>query len=72
MWFDPDLAGLFITSTLLHMGEDINLLVVSRRKCWVAAIGDGGRGWSSERDSGEGLWLWVLLEVGLWALLKAG
>jgi len=29
MWFDPDLAGLFITSTLLHLGEDINLLVVS-------------------------------------------
>jgi hypothetical protein len=29
MWFDPDLAGLFITSTLLHLEEDINLLVVS-------------------------------------------
>ena len=29
MWFDPGLAGLFITSTLLHLGEDINLLVVS-------------------------------------------
>ena len=29
MWFDPDLAGLFITLTLLHLGEDINLLVVS-------------------------------------------
>ena len=23
MWFDPGLAGLFITSTLLHLGEDI-------------------------------------------------
>jgi hypothetical protein len=31
LWFDPDLAGLFITSTLLHLGEDINLLVVSIR-----------------------------------------
>jgi hypothetical protein len=29
MWFDPGLAGLFITSTLLHLREDINLLVVS-------------------------------------------
>ena len=29
MWFDPGLTGLFITSTLLHLGEDINLLVVS-------------------------------------------
>ena len=29
MWFDPGLAGLFITSTLLHLGEDINLLVES-------------------------------------------
>ena len=29
MWFNPDLARLFITSTLLHLGEDINLLVVS-------------------------------------------
>jgi hypothetical protein len=29
MWFDPGFAGLFITSTLLHLGEDINLLVVS-------------------------------------------
>jgi len=29
MWFDPGLAGLFITSTLLHLGEDINLFVVS-------------------------------------------
>ena len=29
MWFDPGLAGLFITSTLLHLKEDINLLVVS-------------------------------------------
>ena len=29
MWFDPALAGLFITSTLLHLGEDINSLVVS-------------------------------------------
>jgi hypothetical protein len=26
---DPGLAGLFITSTLLHLGEDINSLVVS-------------------------------------------
>jgi hypothetical protein len=32
MWFDPGLAGLFITSTLLHLGEDINLLVVSSPK----------------------------------------
>jgi hypothetical protein len=24
MWFDIGLAGLFITSTLLHLGEDIN------------------------------------------------
>jgi hypothetical protein len=29
MWFDPGLAGLFITSTLLHLGEDIKLLIVS-------------------------------------------
>jgi hypothetical protein len=29
MWFDPGLAGLFITSTLLHLEKDINLLVVS-------------------------------------------
>ena len=29
MWFDLGLAGLFITSALLHLGEDINLLVVS-------------------------------------------
>ena len=29
MWFDPDLAGLFITLTPLHLGEDINSLVVS-------------------------------------------
>jgi len=29
MWFDPGLAGLFITSTLLHLGEDINLLIMS-------------------------------------------
>jgi hypothetical protein len=29
MWFDPGLAGLYITLTLLHLGEDINLLVVS-------------------------------------------
>jgi hypothetical protein len=29
MWFDPGLARLFITSTLLHLGEDINSLVVS-------------------------------------------
>jgi len=29
LWFDPGLAGLFITSTLLHLGEDINILVVS-------------------------------------------
>jgi hypothetical protein len=28
LWFDPGLAGLFITSTLLHLGEDINSLVV--------------------------------------------
>jgi hypothetical protein len=30
--FDPNLAGLFITSTFLHLGEDINSLVVSQRK----------------------------------------
>ena len=24
MWFDPGLAGLFITSTLLHLGEDFS------------------------------------------------
>jgi len=29
MWFIPGLAELFITSTFLHLGEDINLLVVS-------------------------------------------
>ena len=29
MWIDPGFAGLFITSTLLHLGEDINLLVMS-------------------------------------------
>jgi hypothetical protein len=29
MWFDPGLAGLFITSTPLHLEEDINLLVMS-------------------------------------------
>ena len=29
MWFDSGLTKLFITSTLLHLGEDINLLVVS-------------------------------------------
>jgi hypothetical protein len=29
MWFDPGLAGLFITLILLHLGEDINLLVMS-------------------------------------------
>jgi len=28
LWFDLDLVGLFITSTLLHLREDINLLVV--------------------------------------------
>ena len=38
----------------------------------MAASGDGGCGWPSERDFGEGLWLGVLLEAGLWALLKAG
>jgi hypothetical protein len=32
MWFDPGLAGLFIPSTLLHLGEDINILVVSTLK----------------------------------------
>jgi hypothetical protein len=26
MWFNPGLAGLFITSTLLHLKEDINSL----------------------------------------------
>jgi hypothetical protein len=29
MCFDPGLARLFITSTLLHLGEDINFVVVS-------------------------------------------
>jgi hypothetical protein len=29
LWFDPGLAGLFITSTLLHFGEDINFFIVS-------------------------------------------
>jgi len=29
MWFDPGHAGLFITSTLLYLGEDINSLIVS-------------------------------------------
>jgi hypothetical protein len=29
LWFDPGLAMLFITSTLLHLREDINSLVVS-------------------------------------------
>jgi hypothetical protein len=29
MWFDPGLARLFITLTLLHLGLDINLLIVS-------------------------------------------
>ena len=35
LWFDPGLAGLFITSILLHLGEDINFLVVSSfwRRC---------------------------------------
>jgi len=32
MWFDPGLIGLFITSTLLHLREDINSLVVSQIK----------------------------------------
>jgi hypothetical protein len=27
LWFDHGFAGLFITSTLLHLGEDINFLV---------------------------------------------
>ena len=30
LWFDSGLAGLFTTSTLLHLGEDINSLIVSR------------------------------------------
>jgi hypothetical protein len=50
MWFDPDLAGLFITSTLLHLGEDINLLVVSSRtthKSLQAAIKARQRGSSN-------------------------
>jgi hypothetical protein len=33
MWFDIGLVGLFITSTLLHLEEDINLLVMSRASC---------------------------------------
>ena len=43
MWFDPGLAELFITSTILHLGEDINLLVVSILECvsrgitWIAS-----------------------------------
>jgi hypothetical protein len=28
LWFNPGLARLFITSTLLHLREDINILVV--------------------------------------------
>jgi len=39
--FDPGLAGLFITSTLLYLGEDINLLVVSRsisRVVWLSVM----------------------------------
>jgi len=32
LWFDPGLVGLFITLTLLHLGEDINHLFVSRYK----------------------------------------
>ena len=33
MWFDPGLAGLFITSALLHLEEDINSSVVSPIQC---------------------------------------
>jgi len=29
MWFDLGFVGLFTTLTLLHLGEDINLLVMS-------------------------------------------
>jgi PPE-repeat protein len=32
LWFDLGLVGLFITSTLLHLGEDINLLVMSQNQ----------------------------------------
>ena len=44
MWFDPGLAGLFITSTLLHLGEDINLLVVSTalNMCSIKAGSENG------------------------------
>ena len=38
MWFDPSLAELFITSTLLHLRENINLLVVSDTKKLTRAI----------------------------------
>jgi len=38
MWFDPGLAGLFITSTLLHLGEDIILLVVSVRDIFIREL----------------------------------
>ena len=45
MWFDPGLAGLFITSTLLHLGEDINLLIVSKTLSICSSFGQvqGGR-----------------------------
>jgi len=38
MWIDPGLAGLFITSTLLHLGEDINSLIVSPEFMFLSTI----------------------------------
>ena len=38
MWFDPGLAGLFITSTLLNLEKDINLLIVSSFKLLLEMI----------------------------------
>ena len=43
MLFDPGLVGLFITSTLLHLGEDINLLVLSHTQpswAWLPSMLD--------------------------------
>ena len=35
MWFDPGLAGLFITSTLLHLEEDINNNQLNRNNMFI-------------------------------------
>jgi hypothetical protein len=40
LWFDLGLAGLFITSTLLYLGEDINSSVVSSF-LWVCQLSLG-------------------------------